>query len=166
MMRLALVALACLSAFPGQAIEKCILPDGRVLYSDTPCPADAQRKGVVTPLPSLSPEAEQRAFDDRARLQRELDRLERREAARDRADSQARAAAREDARRNEELDLKRRETEALERLAAEQARPAIVVSPPGYRHHRPPVLAPKPPPKAEEEPRRQMAPFPRKRAEP
>lgn len=40
---------AVLLAAPVQAINKCVAPDGRVSYSDSPCPASSRNRAVDPP---------------------------------------------------------------------------------------------------------------------
>lgn len=150
-----------------QAIEKCITQDKRILYSDAPCPAGSKRVGGVEEVTPPDPQARQRINDEREQMQRELDRIEQREAEQRQAQAQDRAAEREAARRAEQEALMRRQTEALERLAEEKARQPVYVAPPYYLppprpHPHPPIIKPPPRPPAEEEKRYEMAPFPRK----
>lgn len=55
-MKLWIVLGACLAGLPAHAVNKCTMADGRVVYSDTPCPtAAAQAQTVVTEPPRALP---------------------------------------------------------------------------------------------------------------
>lgn len=167
-MRVSLLILLLL-AMPVQAIEKCMTADGRTLYSDTPCPPGSKRIGGVEAAPPVDAETQQRLREEREQRERDQDRRAREEAAQREAQSRDAAAARESARRAEQDELLRRQTEALERLSHDYANPPAYVVPPVVLPPRPHPhpLPPKPPrPRADEEEKRyEMAPMPRKKAQ-
>jgi hypothetical protein len=49
-MNMWIVLGACLASLPAHAVNKCTMPDGRVVYTDTPCPGAAtQAQSIYTP---------------------------------------------------------------------------------------------------------------------
>lgn len=162
-MRMILLTLLLLSP-AAHAIEKCVMADKRILYSDTPCPPGSKRVGGVEEAPPPDAETRQRVREEREQIKLELERLERDAAAQREARAQDHAAEREAARRAEQDALMRRQTEALERLATEQANQPVYIAPPYYwppHRPQPPIVRPPPPrPPVEEEKRYEMAPFP------
>lgn len=161
-MHASLIVLLLLVSLPLQAIEKCVTAEGKTLYSDTPCPSTAKRVGNLDPVPPPDARAQQRIDEEQERLQRQLDRLERKETQereqRALRAEEERAAARQAEREAQE----RRRTEALERQAREA--PVYVVPQPVYVQPRPHPPRVRPPSKPEkEEPAYQAAPFPPKK---
>jgi hypothetical protein len=56
-MKLLIVLGACLLSLPAQAVNKCTMPDGRVVYSDAPCAADARAAATLSAAPVVAPMA-------------------------------------------------------------------------------------------------------------
>jgi hypothetical protein len=86
----------CAGAAMAQSVQRCESPEGKVTYSNSPCPAGTESKRKIEPDAGPSP-ADQKAARERAQQHsRELDKLERQRqkdddnAARERATAEAR----------------------------------------------------------------------------
>lgn len=55
----ALALVAAVTALPAHAVNKCTMPDGRVVYSDAPCAADTKQAQRVSAAPIIAPMAPQ-----------------------------------------------------------------------------------------------------------
>lgn len=93
--------LAWVPAALAQEVQRCESPEGKVTYSNSPCPAGTQAVRKIEPDPGPST-ADQKAARDRAQQHsRELDKLERQrqkeeeKAARERAAVDAKQAKRD-----------------------------------------------------------------------
>lgn len=147
MKSIVLILSLTLVAGPALAIEKCRGADGKTLYTDAHCPPGTQRVGGLSADPPPSEADVAKAQAEQSRLAHELQRIERAKAESEASAAKARADAREAARQDAQQELLRRQTEALERMAQEQAStPAVVYLPVVPRRPLPPPR-PQPPKK-------------------
>lgn len=147
-----LILSLSLAIGPALAIEKCRGADGKTLYTDAHCPPGTQRVSGLRADPPPSEADVAQAQDEQARLAHELQRIERAKAEREASAAKAQADAREAARQDAQQELLRRQTEALERMAQEQAStPAVVYLPVVPRRHLPPPRPQPPKKKADED---------------
>lgn len=51
----ALAVVAVVAALPAHAVNKCTQPDGRIVYSDAPCPASTSQAQILKTAPVMAP---------------------------------------------------------------------------------------------------------------